>query len=205
MMARHGARPAPSIEEVTGESIREDLRLTNAAQAGNVDLYVEAAWELRQKYAKALDSYIAGLLPKDGTLRAERFSKEAWVEALKRIQLGEFGPENKNSFTRWLLGLTNMLLEAHGVEVSTISEAATDPLEADAQAKKLEKALATRRSAAEELQSELLVLDYLNQLSGQELVTLGSYHGSGVDVAKASSDTKALLRRRLRQVKKKLQ
>lgn len=158
----------PTIERIAADSIQEDLSLAAQAQAGDVDLYVDAAWHLLSKYYNSLQSYVSGLIPEGGP-NAQVVSKAIWVEALQEIQQGSYGPKSESSFTAWLLELTNAAMRSHGVRVSSPPSSEVDPLETDVRSKMYEEALRTHQTARERQRSERLVLEYLSRLSAEEL------------------------------------
>ncbi|MCH8008165.1 MAG: DUF2283 domain-containing protein [Chloroflexi bacterium] len=158
----------PTIERIAADSIQEDISLTAQAQAGDVDLYVDAAWKLLSKYSASLQSYVSGLIPKGGP-QAQTVSKAIWVEALQEIQRGSYGPKSESSFTAWLLDLTNAAMRSHGVRVSSSLSTEADPLGTDVRSRMYEEALRTHQTARESARSERLVLEYLSRLSVEEL------------------------------------
>lgn len=195
----------PSIEEITMESIEEDLKLSEQGQSGIADLYVEAAAALFNKYSPSLQSYLKSVLSEDQTDRSREIRKATWIKALQQIQLGAFGPNTGKSFSRWLLDIANEALRSHGSTPPLSEETRfSDPLGKAIQAKRYEQALANRQRAIEGLRSERLVLAYLSGLSSEEILQFVSFADVSVADASAVAHAQVELERRLKVVEERL-
>jgi uncharacterized protein YuzE len=200
------AHRLPSIEEITVRSIEEDKQLTARAQAGDVELYVEAAWGLRDKYSSALESYLLGALPVDGSLTVRDVYKRTWVEALQRIQMGEFDPLTSGSFSRWLLTLANGVLRTQGVkaEPAAADDPHSDFLEEMVQATRYQEAVEQHERRAAQLQTEHLVLEYLSNLSSDEISQFLSSTIKRAADPREVFEAQRQMERRLREVARRL-
>ncbi len=204
----HGTRPhPPSIEAVTLRSLEEDRKMASQAQLGDINLYVEAAWALFDKYSPALESYLLGTLPVEEGPKASVVFKGVWVEALQRLQQGEYSPATKQSFSRWLLGVADAVLLSVGARTErnrglTIQE---DPLEAAVQAKRFQEALDKHQQAVERLRSEQLVLEYISQLSSDEIAQFLSSSSKRTADPRDILEAQRRLERRLRELSHRLE
>ena len=199
----HGDLPhPPTIEEITLRSIEEDREIADKAQSGNIDFYVEAAWDLYEKYSPALQSYLLGILPSELKPTSNALLKGIWVEVLRRIQRGEYNPNAEESLSHWLLLVANETLKAHNVSVGREKKrpADWDPLEAMVQARRYEKAVEEHERVFELLQSERLVLEYLSQLSSEDIAQFVSSTTKRASAYAEVVEAQRLLERRLREI-----
>lgn len=170
---RGGIPRPPTIEELTIKSMEEDRDTIAKAQAWNVELYVEAAWRLIEKYSPALKSYLSAVVP-PRTVTPDEVFKRIWVEALQRIQRNEYSPASNVSFSGWLLSIAVDALARYGIEIpmspgqDPLSE---NPLERMVQAATLRKAMRDRERVLEHRQAERFVLEYLSHLRTDEIIT----------------------------------
>lgn len=197
-----GMTQPPTIEEVTLQSMEEDRRVALQAQLGGVESYLEAAWALFDKYSPALESYLLGVLGSHSALSLTSIAKAIWVEALRGIQRGEYEPDSLASFSSWLYAVANRVLAESGIHSRGDAPLSSshDPLQSIVQTTQYEKALKSHARQVERLESEWLVLEYLSDLTSDEISQFLSAASKTTPDRHEVVEAQRMLERRLREI-----